>query len=434
MDNSDSNDNYNKELVIPQEELIINNEENLTIINSSEENQCYINQIQEPQQHQDILNAGHDISYLMNMGYKNYKSTLLTEFNEPTFSENLTPLFINQSNFISSISIPPVYNFTFHNEYYNNILISSNGWIHFGMLPNYFFNTETNNEEKFKLFRFFGSKLISSVHYKFENNLLYILFTGFIDNKIIYNYNGGFSIHLVIDNKSSIKILYETVYSNVPAPIIIGFCDFDSKSKDNIFLTIDDFIFDGINNIDIEDVLDDKIVFFDNSFYFNATQLKNANYKAIELKNYYNLIDLFNANYSIFELKDAGYSLEELKPFYNISQLKSAGFTINELKNNGFNILLLKSAGFTNNDILNAGFSAIDLKNVGFNICELKDAGFNPTQLKEAGYTLNELKEVGFNAIELKNSGTNMFQLKDIGFTANELFKIGYNADLIYMN
>ena len=37
-----------------------------------------------------------------------------------------------------------------------------------------------------------------------------------------------------------------------------------------------------------------KIVFFDNSFYFNATQLKNANYKAIELKNYYNLIDLFN--------------------------------------------------------------------------------------------------------------------------------------------
>ena len=179
------------------------------------------------------------------------------EFTGLDFTTEMTTLFTNIDFGISSITMPNS-NFKFNNVVYNNLYISSNGWLSYTIQTNDYgsaVQTPTNT------FRFFSEDHISTCKYKFDSNntRLLIIYTGYLRSapqKI-------FTIKLIISTEGLIQINYSINSGISSNRMIIGNIGSNSAiTSDDTFLTINGYTFNRTTNTNIYNLLNGKTILY----------------------------------------------------------------------------------------------------------------------------------------------------------------------------
>jgi biotin operon repressor/ribosomal protein L13E len=170
---------------------------------------------------------------------------------------------------------------------------------------------------------------------------------------------------------------------------------------------------------------------------FTASQLKTANYTALQLKN----------NFTPNELKIGGYTKTQiLSGGYAVSILRTStdpSYTILELKNGLYTPQALKDGGYSDNSILSISFDASSLKQAGYTATQLRTNNYTVQQLINATYTSTEILGAGFpstslygtySALELKNSGYTVAELIAASYPITDILSVGYSVSELRLN
>jgi ribosomal protein L13E len=176
-----------------------------------------------------------------------------------------------------------------------------------------------------------------------------------------------------------------------------------------------------------------------NSYYYTATEMREAEYTIADMKAAGYFIGMREAQYTATEMRQVGYTATEMRQVgytatemkaeqYTIAELKTAGYTATEMKAAQYTIAELKTAGYTATEMRQAGYTATEMKAAQYTIAELKTAGYTATELKTAGYTATEMRQAGYTATEMKAAQYTIAELKTAGYTATELKTAGYTA------
>ena len=171
-------------------------------------------------------------------------------------SGNSTTLFTNMSYSTYNINMPNS-NFSFRGTSYSTLYLSTSGLLFFGPLeyqsdqytPGVWTQYPTNT------FRFFSGdnkKSTCSYAFNYNNTLLTVQFTGYIE----YKPSKTFDIRMIITQTGQIKINYNIGDGFNSDPIIIGYVGNDSSATtDDIFLHLNGTVFNRTSYLNLYSLL-----------------------------------------------------------------------------------------------------------------------------------------------------------------------------------
>ena len=194
------------------------------------------------------------------IGFKKGFSVITNrDFISLDFNTGMTTLFTLTDSISVGITIPNS-NFKFNNAVYSNVYLSSKGALYFGITQAEY-SYGTNAQTPINSFRFFGDDHISTGSYKFDSNntRLLINLTGYK-----YGYTTKtFTIKLIIDQAGVIQMNYTIASTYTEDAMVIGYVGSNNAvTTDDIFLTLNGFIFNHASSLNLYSLLNGKTILY----------------------------------------------------------------------------------------------------------------------------------------------------------------------------
>ena len=194
-----------------------------------------------------------------NIGVNGFYVITNSDFTSLDFNTGMTTLFPLTDSISVGITMPNQ-NFKFNNAVYSNVYLSSKGALYFD-IKQAEYNFGTNAQIPINSFRFFGDDHMSIGSYKFDSNNTRLLI-----NLTGYKYGQSsktFTIKLIIDQSGVIQMNYTLASTYTADVMIIGYVGSSSTiTSDDIFLTLDGFIFNHASSLNLYSLLNGKTILY----------------------------------------------------------------------------------------------------------------------------------------------------------------------------